>query len=65
MATERELIERLVEKLSDVASDTHYGIHDDDYCIPFGETAIQPHQTTPCGCALCHGREFLATQSTR
>ncbi len=59
--TSREIIERLVRSLGKVEYNTNYGIHDSDYCIPFGtEGYIPSHMTEPCTCALCVGREYLA-----
>lgn len=53
------LIKRLVQKLQSVSRDTHYGIHDGDYYVPYGEKPAD-WQTEPCGCALCSGLKLLA-----
>lgn len=54
MADENALIRRAAAALASVASDTHYGIHDGDYCVPYGEPRLTHTQSYPdCACILC------------
>jgi hypothetical protein len=61
----RELLERAEAVLSDVASDTHYGIHDGDFSVPYGAPRLAfMEKYDDCTCALCSIRKFLAENPT-
>lgn len=60
MGTERELLEVAAAALGSVERDTHYGLHDGDFCVPYGEPRRESTKSyDDCTCALCTIRKYL------
>ncbi len=56
-----DLLKRAEAALASVERDTHYGLHDGDFCIPFGESRLPRHASyDDCTCVLCAIRKHLS-----